>query len=617
MTDYSLNIAINNYQEKLENLEKTCCPTFCECLPLTIVEIIKGTFIFSQKMWRAFINVPIVGAFPHLLDDFIQIIFIQIKQSLNLNFLVDFWKSFLNLKPIRIIRVRQDKWQARVVNLLIARDELEKLLIDEEFGCNHIHISSGILTKVVKLDDRLRNQSDRIFRTRDLEKLQVFRKPKTAHWWWNPTPPRDRLDWLWQLSIYTCIIGAVSLGADIASRFFAGGDFLGIVAVVGPALLAILLGKEGFSQIASSLETALKKLDIPKRYWRELILVFGGFLIFIMFSASYEKSSASICYYNAARELAFSKDEIKILDTDVDKKEGSCNQPFLPIQSLPSLYWIFGTPPPPSQGIIRAESYLKTASALDPDNSRVGFALGFIYELQQDIDNARKQYKAAMRNGSKLGRIRLAKLYLRDNKEESATVAANILWQNPPETEPDLANRIAWRVVMASARLQQKRYSEAKTQVDKISNDIKSSGSIKSNSVRDIVNPIELKEDVSMIMFLKQLKLISNNKFKLDIQNPNKVVGIVDCIRIEILENEAKVLKDEAKALEEGAKTSEFGAKILESKVKKNKARLLKKSCYSATNPTDVFQDTLRGSFEKYNVEENLNDKSKPSKAER
>jgi hypothetical protein len=272
MASPSLNSLINNYRKRLKKLEHTHCPTFSENLPLMGIEFIKGLIGFAQKMWGAVINIPIFGAPLHFVDDVMQSVWIAGKKRglLKVLFPLDCWRICLEnyvtvlsqttpmdplflisllIKPItwslygaRKAYRRQIKWKTRVFYLLIARDEIEDHLGIERSNLNHPSIYSSSLMKITRLDDRLRKQSDRIYRTRDLEKLKIFRNPEATRWWWNPTPPRDRLNWLWQIVIYTCIIGGVGLGADIASRLLTGGDFLGgILAIIGPTLFALLL----------------------------------------------------------------------------------------------------------------------------------------------------------------------------------------------------------------------------------------------------------------------------------------------------------------------------------------------------------------------------------------
>jgi hypothetical protein len=555
----SLNNSINNYRERLNRLEHTYCPTFFENLPLTIIEFIKGLISFLQKMWGAIINIPIFGAPLHLVDDLIQSVWIAGRKRGVFKFLFPLkrWKTFLDnyikalsqttsvdplfpisllLRPIVwILSVaqnsyyRQIKWKRRVFNLLIARDELEDHLNIEKSNLNHAYMYSRSLITIIRLDDRLRNQSDRIFRTRDLDKLKIFRNPEATRWWWNPTPPRDRLNWLWQLIIYTCIIGGVSLGADIASRLFTGGDFLGIVAIIGPALLALLLGKEGVSQISSGLEEALNKLDIPKRYWREFILIFAGFLLYVMVIVYQRKSDAAICYYRAGRDIAFSKNEIEDV-LDVDVKTPECTLKFLPLQSQDFLHGLFGASA--NRKTIQAESYLKTASALAPDNAEVSFALGFLYELQQDIDSAQKQYKVSVRNGSQLARIRLAKLYLRDNKKESAALAISILVRGPELLQDSgLSIAISSKIALVSARIQQGRYLEAEEDINQIYGAIRA----------------------------------ANKAGKIAIEP--RLIASVDCLK----------------------------AEILDFKKENDKASKLRESCVILLTSKDFFEDDLRG----------------------
>jgi hypothetical protein len=597
----SLNNSINNYREKLNTLERTYCPTFFENLPLTIIEFIKGLICFLQKMWGAIINIPIFGAPLHLADDLIQSIWIAGRKRGLLKFLfpLNHWKAFLNdyirvlsqatlLDPLFLISLllkpiiwilsaaktsyrRQIKWKRRVFDLLVARDELEEYLSFEKNNLNHVYIHPSSLIKITRLDDRLRNQSDRIFRTRDLDKLKIFRKPEGTLWWWNPAPPRDRLNWLWQLIIYTCIIGGVSLGADIASRLFNGGDFLGIVAIIGPALLALLLGKEGVSQISSGLEEALNKLDIPKRYWREFILIFAGLLFYIMIIVYQRKSDAAICYYRAGRDLAFSKNEIEEV-LDVDVKTPQCSLKFLPFQSQDFLYGLFGARS--DRKTIQAESYLKTSSMLDPDNPGVGFALGYLYELQHDFENAKKQYKASARNGSMLGQIRWAKLLLREDNKDSAALAINVLLQNEPSPdiyEKNPASSIAWKVAFATARLRQNRSKEASQQIEEIWDVIISSAQSKGIK-QDIMNSVP-QNNQSALGFVSSIDKQMRDSGVAELKLPLSVISTIDCVRSRILLKEIKQLK-----LDSGGNVKKLG-----------------QACLDSTDSKDLFQDDLQG----------------------
>jgi tetratricopeptide (TPR) repeat protein len=606
--NHALDLAIRKYEEKLKSLEETRCPTFLGSLPLTMVEIILGTGQFFYRLWMSIINIPIVGAPLHLADDFIQLVwFVLLKpcfiwvgrklsnipfQSAGIRLLRlipskvnSIFQSILSCKIFKLFarmvryvkrtRPRQNRWQTKVIDLLISRDELEHLLGNEDSGCDHDHLSSGVLKHIIKLDDRLRGQSDRIFRTRDLERLQEFRKPKAIHWWWNINPPRYRLDWLWQTIIYASIIGATSFGADVASRFFTGGDFLGIVAVVGPALLAILIGKESFSQISAGLEDALKKLGIPKRYWRESILIFILMLFILMGIAYSKKPEAAICYYHAGRDLAFLDAQKDILDADISEgRKGrniKCSLP-LPLKLSPLQHFLQSLKSFPflqhflqslawessNSGIVEAESYLKTASAFDPDNRGVSFALGYLYELQQDFDNAKKYYKAAMRNGSRLGQIRWAKLLLRESNKDSAALAVNVLLQNVPSQdtyEDNPASSIAWKVAFATARLRQNRVDEAKTQINEIWDVITSSAS--KELKKDITGQAPKNNETASKFVLSVNEQLKNSGLK-ELDIPVSVISTIDCIRNKI--------------------SPGFG-----------------ESCLNFTNPNDLFEDELRG----------------------
>jgi hypothetical protein len=518
----------------------------------------------------------------------------------------------------------QSEWQNRVKEVLAARDNI-KIIIEGEASTIRDHTKSDYINDLIILDDRLKSQSGKIFRTKNLEELRAIYKPETEDWWWHPTPPQDYLDLLWKLPVFISILWSIYLGLDLASRFWAGGFFGegssvlpsvfgGLLAII-PTLIGILLGSET-SQLSSSLGNKLRNLGIPRRYWREVIIILSGLLFIGAIIVHHMIPNYANYYYNEGASLVFIDEERKILDPDFKPLQGEADGGAYAKGDL--------------KKNIEGESLLKVARALEPDSSKASAALGFFYELQQDIDNAKKEYRVAMRNGSQFGRIRLAKIYLRDHKEESLAVAANILLQQPLKAATDVETTIAWKTVLASVRLHQKRYYETKKLIESIFEDIKTSISthIQSNDVKDKIQSIEPADDVDTAIFLKKI-LDSSKELKLDMRDPNKKLGIVDCIRIEVFKYESKILKEDFQISESKLRDIRMSkdlpkaeADLLKAQADRLKAEVnvkmkniesLRENCADSANPKDIFQDSLRINSEKIlNSETIINNKDNP-----
>ncbi len=209
---------------------------------------------------------------------------------------------------------------------------------------------------------------------------------------------------------------------NIATRFFSGGVGLGgAVAVIVPSLLALLQassevtksGQEGFEKL-------LDTLKIPRQYREEAKL--GSTLIL---------SALLVGFWLALPSISGGYNRSGLRNQDEDKF-GAAEQDFL------------------------------KAIALDADNVKAHYNLGFLYEEWQDVEKAKKEYQIALGGDEPKAYNNLGRLYLLEKKFDRAAAlfAAGLdlakEQKSPPEDRYSLLKNLGW------VRLQQGWYAEAK-----------------------------------------------------------------------------------------------------------------------------------------------------------
>jgi hypothetical protein len=310
-----------------------------------------------------------------------------------------------------------------------------------------------------------------------------LQKPSNAGWWWNLTDLWDKCDLLCKILVNFLLGLSIALAVNIIPRLSAGGPNFHIAIIIVPTLLAWLFGKELFEQtscirefLERLLEALLIKFRIPIHFLDELCLLTAFSIFFLPLLIIFLcMNSISNFFYDQGVEQS-GKD------------------------------WLN------SKSLVSAESNFKLATAFNPDNSKAYFRLGWLYELRQDLNEARNHYKIAMQNGSLIARVRLAGLLLRENQEKLeeqvpeenqltsseqriqndvlkvqklkdkstqqekdkekdkngtpnlANTAAIILEQGRVQAEGNefpSEDRLSWYIAIAWSRLQQKRYGDA------------------------------------------------------------------------------------------------------------------------------------------------------------
>jgi hypothetical protein len=313
----------------------------------------------------------------------------------------------------------------------------------------------------------------------DIRQLQAMSHCEKMAWWWHrPNHFLDEWDSVFKFFTVGFLTIFVAILFDIVPRFWIGGPSLvGILAVVGPAILTWILGKEPLENLAkvlTSVESDFKRRKYIGLWVQELICIISFLLMgFTYHIHAYALPSISKCYYNNA--VRFIPEIEKDLESH-DKKGVEIKNIFLgSLNSLTCNIVLFSMPTPSKdirgelQSMSKAESALQRAAAFNPDDAEVHFALGWIHENREDKELAKKSYGLAFQNGSFLAGIRLAGIYLGEEKKSStnsALIVLNKLRENNDiednSNKPDsFFYKRSWSVLMAEVRLSQNRYIEA------------------------------------------------------------------------------------------------------------------------------------------------------------
>jgi tetratricopeptide (TPR) repeat protein len=361
---------------------------------------------------------------------------------------------------------RQKHLPRRIKEILDTRDDIEHQIDLEQ--SEKRPVPSTLLNEISELDQKLKKYSVQLAKSRHLEAWREICKKQSAGWWWACQPPihiLDRFDWLWKFLTVCFIIASLSFAVDLATRFWKGGaDIWGALAVIGPSLLTFLLGKESLDQAIQSrksIDDTLRNMKFPQPLRQEAICLLAFCVLSFTILAHGKRVEMARCFYENGE--SFLPEAQKLTLEEVDR--GFC--PFFLGQfdlvgrnivcgisktlniDLPKALKIdspIKDTSKSSEDLVSnttAEIEFQRATSLDPDHANAHFQLGYRHEIKRDIEKARDEYKTAIQNGSLIASVRLANLYILEQKTESINSAILILsnkWEdvNKFVTEFDL-----------------------------------------------------------------------------------------------------------------------------------------------------------------------------------
>ena len=320
--------------------------------------------------------------------------------------------------------------EAQVLNILIARDRLQTALSEAT------SIPDQLLTTLQKLDDILKQKKTAI--APSLPKLRPTFNSEAKSWWWHLEAPKtvshwERWDWLCNGLSISFLTVSLGLVGEISSRFLSGGtDTLGAILVSIQGVLTLLTAGGILTKTGQEAGTRLfRRFNISEQYWHEIGVGLSGLLLFSLFAVRLG---------------------------------------FLPI--LATKYSDWGWHQYEKGNLSSAEENYQRALSLNPDDAQAHFRLGLLYEELQNVDSARRAYRLAMQGGNQPAINNLARLYILDKNNAAAvsfitSARARFAQQKQsfePDTEYALLKNLGW------ARLNQKDYDEARTQLDEAMN---------------------------------------------------------------------------------------------------------------------------------------------------
>jgi tetratricopeptide (TPR) repeat protein len=319
-----------------------------------------------------------------------------------------------------VVLYRTQVERVGILSALIARNAVQSALSDIS------EIPQEKLIRVIELDSRLREQTEFVIRKVELaEWCASFNPPKEA-WWWFPessSHPLDRFDWLWNVLTLASLTASFSLVGDIVPRFWSGSPgLLGSLGVVFPSVLTLLTAGGVLTQTGRKLiEPVLLKFGIKKYYWEEIKL--GLSFILLVSLIGFKSSLPQLAEgFNKWGDGKFNTGDWSSAMSDYQR-----------------------------------------AISLDPDNAKAHYNLGSLYEVLQDLDKAKTEYKLATQGDLADAYIDLSRLYIKETKYSEA---ASLLYKAEEEwSKLERNDQYELRKNLGWARLMQKLYAEAENQL--------------------------------------------------------------------------------------------------------------------------------------------------------
>jgi len=253
------------------------------------------------------------------------------------------------------------------LNILLVRDQIQ-IYLAQDFPNAHV------LSRLVTIDQRLRQLLPKFGKYQELlecrQNLQMAQQITEVAWWWSfdqiqfldPNAPsiHHRFDWLWNLGSAACLVFATTFITQTAQAFSNEGfDVLGTLSTITQgAGLAIVAQGTLTAEGRKRLDQVWTDLRIPTSLYQEATFGLSASLLLVSFLAYSNLYYLSYYYIHQAKNH--------------EKQQN----------------WSDAT-----------ESY-KRALNFDPNNLKIHFSLGALYENQGFYKEASNAYEYGVRQGN-------------------------------------------------------------------------------------------------------------------------------------------------------------------------------------------------------------------------
>jgi len=325
-------------------------------------------------------------------------------------------------------------WQpGQVLKLLKTRDRIQYLINQLAEQPTIPEIFPSLWLDLAQADTEVRNNiTPHLAQYELLKQWRDSFNPPGTHWWWFPPPPKSPTDpysWLWNGLTIAALTVTVALAQSIIARLSMDSSGLwSSVGAIAPVALALVANGGALNQVGQKiLEAMLSSRGTAKHHWPKFKFGLAALLmvgLLVMHSVSLPL---------IARHL----------------------------NSTGLTLYIKG-----QQAV--AQNHFERALSLMPDFPEAQFNLGVLYEDKQEYDQAQKQYLNAIRAGYLPAYNNLARLYIREEKNDEAAQLLRLALADPTfasvvQQEKDL--EYVLRKNLGWVRLKQNRLAEAEAEL--------------------------------------------------------------------------------------------------------------------------------------------------------
>ena len=319
----------------------------------------------------------------------------------------------------------------QVLEILLIRDEIYFLLNEQT------QKQTKLYSTLHKLDAQLKKKSHLITQTVDLESLRTSFNPSTDAWWWKFSPSThkwNQFDWLWKFLTLTVLTACISLIFDISSRFLSSGpDTLGAFAITTQSVLTLVASGSAFTTFGrNEIQRFLEQIKIPKHFHQEISFGFSVLLFLGLITFHLHLPKIAIFYGTHGNKLFYESNPPKLASA--------------------------------------INSY-KRSLELNPNDVESRYSLGLIYEITQDYELARDEYKIAAQGNHPPAYNNLARLYIFDEDYYAASHLLQLGLEASKKSDSTDNDKISEQYALLKnlgwARLKQQRYQEAEIHLSK------------------------------------------------------------------------------------------------------------------------------------------------------